>query len=116
VIEKALNKDVTERYDTYENMLHDIRKASNRNKRLAVASVPFLIVLSVFAGYFVYERYREHKIMTSEAGKAIESFLNIVNTTQDDFPELIKPQAEPNKPDERTILSHFDNIKPIEED
>ncbi len=116
ILEKTLNDKAAERYDTYENILRDIRKASNRNKRLAIASVPFMIVLAVFAGYFGYERYREHKIMTSEAGQAIENFLEIVNKTQDKFPELIKPESEPNKPDEQTILNRFDNIKPVEDD
>jgi hypothetical protein len=116
VLKKALSENVTERYDTYEKILRDIRKASNRNKRLAVASVPFLIVLAAVGGYFGYERYREHKIMTSEAGKAIENFLEIVNETQDEFQELKKPQVEPNKPDEQAILSPFDNIKSVEEE
>jgi serine/threonine protein kinase len=116
VLERALSEDAAGRYDTYEQMLSDIRKASNRNKRLAIASVPFLIVLAIIVGYFSYERYREHKIMTSEAGKAIEDFLEIVNKTQDEFPELIKPEVEPNRPDEQTILSSFDNIKSVDED
>ena len=116
VMERALSEDTAGRYDTYEKMLSDIRTASNRNKQLAIASVPFLIVLAVIAGYFSYERYREHKIMTSEAGKAIENFLEIVNETQDEFPELTKPEVEPNRPDEQTILSSFDNIKPVDED
>jgi hypothetical protein len=115
VLEGALSEDVAGRYETYEKMLSDIRKASNRNKRVAIASVPFLIVLAVIAGYFSYERYREHKIMTSEAGQAIKNFLDIVNETKDEFPELTKPEAEPNKPDEQTILSSFDNIKPVDE-
>ena len=116
VLERALSEDAAGRYDTYEQMLSDIREASNRNKRLAIASVPFLIVLAIIAGYFSYERYREHKIMTSEAGKAIEDFLEIVNKTQDEFPELIKPEVEPNRPDEQTILSSFDKIKSVDED
>lgn len=116
VLERALSEDIARRYDTYENMLRDLRKASNRNKRLAIASVPFLILLAVIGSYFAYERYREHKIMTSEAGQAIKSFLDIVNETQDEFPELTKPETEPNKPDEQTILSPFDNIKPVDED
>jgi hypothetical protein len=115
VLEGALSEDAAGRYDTYEKMLSDIRKASNRNKRLAIASVPFLIVLAVIAGYFSYERYREHKIMTSEAGQAIKKFLDIVNKTQDEFPELPEPEVEPNKPDEQTVLSSFDNIKPVDE-
>ena len=115
VLEGALSEDVAGRYETYEKMLSDIRKASNRNKRVAIASVPFLIVLAIIAGYFSYERYREHKIMTSEAGEAIKNFLDIVNETKDEFTELTKPEAEPNKPDEQTILSSFDNIKPVDE-
>lgn len=59
VLEKALSEDVARRYDTYENMLRDLRKASNRNKRLAIASVPFLILLAVIGSYFEYERYRD---------------------------------------------------------
>jgi hypothetical protein len=116
VLEGALSEDAAERYETYEKMLSDIKNASNRNKRVAIASVPFLIVLAVIAGYFSYERYKEHKIMTSEAGQAIKNFLDIVNETRDEFPELTKPQVEPNKPDEQTILSSFDNIKPVNED
>ncbi|MHC4242353.1 MAG: hypothetical protein ACYSU4_08120, partial [Planctomycetota bacterium] len=101
VLERALSENTTGHYDTYEKMLSDIRKASNRNKRLAIASVPFLIVLAVIGGYVSYERYREHKIMTSEAGQAIKNFLDIVNETRDEIPELTKPQPEPNKPDEQ---------------
>lgn len=115
VLEGALSEDAAGRYETYEKMLSDIRKASNRNKRLAIASVPFLIVLAVIAGYFSYERYREHKIMTSEAGQAIKNFLDIVNETKDEFPELTTPEAEPNKPDEQAILRSFENIKPVDE-
>ncbi|MCP4614388.1 MAG: hypothetical protein GY845_37370 [Planctomycetes bacterium] len=115
VLEGSLSEDAAGRYETYEKMLSDIRKASNRNKRVAIASVPFLIVMAVIVGYFSYERYREHKIMTSEAGQAIKNFLDIVNETKDEFPELTKPEVEPNKPDEQTILSSFDNIKPVDE-
>ena len=115
VLEGALSEDVAGRYETYEKMLSDIRKASNRNKRVAIASVPFLIVLAIIAGYFSYERYREHKIMTSEAGQAIKNFLDIVNETKDVFPELTTPEAEPNKPDEQAILRSFENIKPVDE-
>jgi hypothetical protein len=115
VLEGALSEDAAGRYETYEKMLSDIRKASNRNKRLAIASVPFLIVLAVIAGYFSYERYREHKIMTSEAGQAIKNFLDIVNETKDVFPELTTPEAEKNKPDEQAILRSFENIKPVDE-
>jgi hypothetical protein len=39
-----------------------------------------------------------------------------VNETQDEFPELTKPEAEPNRPDVETILRSFDNIKSVDED
>jgi hypothetical protein len=96
-------------------MLRDVRRALNRNKRVAVASIPFLLLLAVIGSYFAYERYRRHKIMTSEAGQAIKSFLDIVNKTNDEFPTLEKPKPEPPKPDEQTILEPFDKIEPIRE-
>jgi hypothetical protein len=54
--------------------------------------------------------------MTSEAGQAIESFLDIVNKTNDEVPELKKPEPAPPAPDEKTILKPFDKIKPLDKD
>ncbi|MHC4616843.1 MAG: serine/threonine-protein kinase [Planctomycetota bacterium] len=115
VLEKALNEDVKQRYDTYEKMRRDVKRSLDRNKRLALASVPFLLLLALIGSYFAYEQYRRHKIMTSEAGQAIKSFLEIVNKTNDDFPELGEPKETPPPVDEQSILSPFDKVEPIEE-
>ncbi|MHC4455545.1 MAG: hypothetical protein ACYS0I_00400 [Planctomycetota bacterium] len=116
ILDKVLSNNVDCRYDTYQMMLRDVKRALNRNKRVAVASIPFLLLLAVIGSYFAYERYRRHKIMTSEAGQAIKSFLDIVNKTNDEFPTLEKPKPEPPKPDEQTILEPFDKIEPIRAD
>ncbi|MHC4622555.1 MAG: hypothetical protein ACYS4W_01495 [Planctomycetota bacterium] len=115
VLEKALSDDIERRYDTYEGARRDVRRALNRNRRAAVASVPFLLVLLLIGSYFGYERYRRHKIMTSEAGQAIESFLEIVNKTNDDFPEIKKPEEPPVAVDEQAILSPFNEVGAVEE-
>ncbi|MHC4462257.1 MAG: hypothetical protein ACYS8Y_03870 [Planctomycetota bacterium] len=116
ILEKALNRNIDHCYDTYETMLRDVGKALNRNRRVAIASIPFLLLLVVIGSYFAYERYRRNKIMTSEAGQAIKSFLDIVNKTSDEFPELKKPEPASPAPDDQTILKPFDNIEPIRED
>jgi hypothetical protein len=54
--------------------------------------------------------------MTSEAGQAIESFLDIVNKTNDTFPELKKPEPASPRPDDQTILEPFEKIEPVDED
>lgn len=116
ILEKAFSQDIDRRYDTYETMLAEVRKATNRNKRIAVASIPFLVLLLAVAGYFAYEQYHKHKIMTSEAGQAIKSFLDIVNETDDEFPELKKPKQPPSTPDDETVLEPFDKIEPVDKD
>ena len=115
VLTKSLNRDINGRYDNYEAMLRDVKKALNRNKRAAVASIPIWIVLAIIGGYFAYERYHQHKIMTSEAGQAIKQFLDIVNKTDDQIGELEKPQKTSELDDEE-ILKPFSKIKGIEED
>jgi len=116
ILDRALTQNIEQRYDTYEAMLVDTKKTLNRNKRAVVAAIPFLIVLVAIAGYFGYERYHRYKIMTSEAGQAIESFLDIVNKTNDEVPELKKPEPAPSAPDEKTILKPFDKIEPLDKD
>lgn len=116
ILDKALSQNLDYRYDTYEAMLRDVRKASSRNKRVAVASIPFLLLLVVIGSYFAYERYRKYKIMTSEAGQAIKSFLDIVNKTDDEFPELKRPEPPSPRPDDQTILEPFEKIEPVDED
>lgn len=115
-LEKALSQNTDHRYDTYEMMLKDVRKALNRNRQMAIASIPFLLVLALIGGYFAYRQYRRHKIMTSPAGQAIESFLEIVDETEDDFPELKKPEPAAPAPDDRTILKPFDEVEAVGED
>jgi len=112
----AGSRNIDCRYDTYEAMLRDVRKASSRNKRVAIASIPFLLLLVVIGSYFAYERYHEYKIMTSEAGQAIKSFLDIINRTEDEFPELKKPEPASPRPDDQTILEPFEKIEPVDED
>ncbi len=116
ILDKALSHNLDYRYDTYETMLRAVKKASSRNKRVAIASIPFLLLLVIIGSYFAYERYHEYKIMTSEAGQAIKSFLDIVNKTGDEFPELKKPEPSSPKPDDQTILKPFEKIEPIDED
>ncbi len=116
VLDKALSRNLDYRYDTYETMLRGVKKASSRNKRVAIASIPFLLLLVVIGSYLAYERYHEYKIMTSEAGQAIKSFLDIVNRTDDEFPELKKPEPASPRPDDQTILEPFEKIEPVDED
>jgi serine/threonine protein kinase len=115
ILEKALSQNIDRRYDTYETMLRDVSRALNRNKRVAIASIPFLLLLALIGGYFAYERYHQYKIMTSEAGQAIKSFLDIVDKTDDEFPELKKPGPISPTPDDETILSPFEKIEPAGE-
>ena len=116
ILDRALSHNLDYRYDTYETMLRAVKKALSRNKRVAIASIPFLLLLVIIGSYFAYERYHEYKIMTSEAGQAIKSFLDIVNKTDDTFPELKKPEPASPKPDDQTILEPFEKIEPIDED
>ncbi|MHC4259192.1 MAG: hypothetical protein ACYSTF_02090 [Planctomycetota bacterium] len=113
VLTKALGGEVDLRYSKYESMLKDVNKALDRNKRAAVASLPFLVLLVIIGSYLAYQRYHRYKIMTSKAGQAIKGFLEIVNKTKDEVPELEKPEPASQLPDEQTILKPFDEIKPI---
>ena len=115
ILEKALSEDIERRYSTYERMLQDVRKSASRNRRMAVASTPFLLLAVVIAGYLGYEKYREHRIMTSDTGQAIKSFLEIVTETQDEIPELNRPEPQSPTPDDETILSPFNKIDVADE-
>ena len=113
ILEKALGQNSEYHYDRYATIKRDVNKALNRNKRLAVASIPFWLLLILITSYYSYEKYHEHKIMTSEAGQAIKSFLDIVNKTNNEIPEIEKSQTPPPRPDDSTILEPFDEIKPL---
>jgi hypothetical protein len=116
VLDKALSQDVDHCYDTYEAMLEELRKALNRNRRLAIASVPVWLLLALIGSYFAYERYHRYKIMTSPAGHVIKKFLDIVDQTDDRLAELKEPEPTPPAPDDETILQPFDRIEPVSDD
>jgi len=56
--------------------------------------------------------------MTSEAGQAIENFLNIVNKTNSEFPDLYKLSDAFHEPNDDAILRPFDEVTttPTKED
>ena len=116
VLEKTLGRGTSKSYDSYESMLRDVKKALNRNRRIAVASTPFWLILVIIGSYSAYEQYHQHKIMTSEAGQAIERFLEVINKTDDEFPELKRPKPKASVPDDKTILKPFNEIEGIEKD
>lgn len=116
ILERALNQDAENYYDGYETVRRDVYRALTRNKRIALYSIPFWLILILIVGYYSYERYHVHKIMTSEAGQSIESFLNIVNKTDSEIPELEKPQAPPPEPDDSAILEPLEKIDSVGED
>jgi len=113
ILARTLNDD-QQQYQTYEAILKDLTKASSRNRRAAVASVPFLVGIAVVGGYLGYERYREHKIATSEAGQAIERFLNVVSSADDTFDQLKSPATPPPEPNEQQIMEPFERIEDLD--
>lgn len=114
ILARAVNEDDQQQYPTYEAILKDLTKASSRNRRAAVASVPFLVGIAVVGGYLGYERYREHKIATSEAGQAIERFLNVVSSADDTFEQLQPPAPPPPEPNEQQIMEPFEKIENLD--
>ena len=112
ILDRALSLSLDIHYNSYEVMLHDVNKVITRNKRIAVGAMP-LIVLGLIAGVYLginkYIEYKEtQKIMSSEAGQAVESFLNIIDKTKSDFPQLQKPSSSQDNDD--VILKPFDEI------
>ena len=112
ILDKALSPSLNVRYNSYEAMFRDVHKSLTRNKRIAIGVTP-LIALALIAGLcFGINKYIEYKetkeIMSSEAGQAIESFLNIIDKTNDDFPELQEPSSSQENDD--AILRPFDEI------
>jgi len=117
ILDKALSPSLDVRYNSYEAMLRDVNKSLTRNKKIAIGVTP-LIALTLIAGlYFGINKYIEYKetqkIMSSEAGQAIESFLNIVNKTNSEFPKLQEPASTPYRPDDDAILKPFEKIPPL---
>jgi serine/threonine protein kinase len=107
VLDKALSPSIEERYESYESMLRDIERALSRNKRIAIAIAPLVVLLLIAGGLFGYRQYHRHQIMTSEAGQAIKNFLDIVDKTESDFPE---PSSASQEPNDDSILKPFDEI------
>lgn len=116
ILERALNQGAENYYDGYGSVRRDVYRALTRNKRIAVYSIPFWLLLILIIGYYSYGRYHVHKIMTSEAGQSIESFLDIVNKTDSEIPEIEKPQAPPPEHDDSAILEPFEEIDSVSED
>jgi hypothetical protein len=67
ILEKALTQGAEGGYEEYETMLQDVRKSLNRNKRIAVSSIPVWAVLVLVGSYFAYNEYHQYRIMNSEA-------------------------------------------------
>ena len=107
VLNKALSPSLEDRYESYESMLRDIKRALSRNKRIAIAIAPLIVLLLIVGGLFGYRQYHRYKIMTSEAGQAIKNFLDIVDKTESKFPE---PSSVSQEPKDDSILKPFDEI------
>ena len=113
ILKKTLNQEAEKRYEQYETIRRDVYRALTRNKRIAVYSIPVWLILILITGHFSYEKYHEHKIMTSEAGQAIKSFLDIVEKTDSEIPELEKPKPFAAKPEDSNILRPFEKIETV---
>ena len=112
ILNKALARDNNDGYETYEAMLADVTSGFTRNKRIAISSIPFVLLVMAIAGYFGYQRYQQHRIMTSEGGQAIKSFLEVVSKTDDEIVPLEKPLAGKDaEPAEEEILKPFEEIE-----
>ena len=112
ILNKALARDSSAGYETYEAMLADVTRALTRNKRMVLASIPFVLLAMAIAGFFGYQKYQQHRIMTSEGGQAIKSFLEVVSKTDDAIVPLKKPQAaKDTAPAEEEILKPFEEIE-----
>lgn len=110
ILEKALSREEQQQYPDYQAILKDLKKASSRNRRAALASIPVLVIVAAAGSYMGYERYREHKIATSEAGQAIKNFLDVVSTPDDTFQELELPAPPAEEPNEEQIMEPFRKI------
>jgi serine/threonine protein kinase len=116
IVNKALSPSLEERYETYEAMLSDINKALSRNKRIAIGVAPVFVLLLVAGVLLGYNQYHRHKIMTSEAGQAIENFLNIVDKTSSEFGQPLEPLPSPIEPNDDDILKPFEEITTLTEE
>jgi serine/threonine protein kinase len=118
VLDKSLSPNLEDRYESYEAMLCDIKRVLLRNKKIAIGVAPLMVLLLMGGMLLSYNMYHRRKIMTSEAGQAIKSFLSIVDKTESEFPEPYNPGAASREPNDNTILKPFDEITtaPAKED
>lgn len=116
ILNKALSPNLEECYGSFESLLSDINKALTRNKRIAIGAAPIFVLLLGGGVLFGYNQYSRHKIMTSEAGQAIENFLRIVNkTSSESGPPLERPEG-PAEPNDDVILKPFDELTTLSEE
>jgi hypothetical protein len=113
VLDKALDTSLEARYESYEAMLHGIKRMLSRNKRIAITISPFVALLVISGAVLGYQQYHRYQIMTSEAGQAIQNYLDIVNKTQSEFPEPSKLSSVFHEPNDNAILRPFDEIAPL---
>jgi serine/threonine protein kinase len=116
VVNRALSPSLEDRYESFEAMLHDINKALSRNKRIAIGVTPIFVLLLGVGVLFGYNQYTRHKIMTSEAGQAIENFLRIVNKTNSELGPPLERPASPAEPNDGIILKPFDGLTTLSEE
>jgi serine/threonine protein kinase len=116
VVNKALSPSLDQRYETYEAMLSDINRALSRNKKITIGAAPVFVLLAVVGALLGYNQYHRHKIMTSEAGQAIEKFLNVVNKTNSEFPPPLEPSSGPVEPNDDAILKPLEEIPTLAEE
>ncbi len=118
VLDKALSPSLEDRYESYEAMLQDTKRALSRNKRIAITIAPLIVLLLIVGGVLSYKQYHRYQIMTSEAGQAIKSFLSIVDKTDSEFPDPYKLSGASHEPNDDTTLRPFDEIAatPAKED
>ena len=116
VMNKVLSPSLEERYESYKAMLSDINKALARNKRIAIGVAPVFVLLLAVGVLFGYNQYNRHKIMTSEAGQAIENFLRIVNKTNSEFGPPPEPPSGAAEPNDDAILKPFEGLTTLGEE
>ncbi len=108
VLKKALDKDISCRYQSFDEMLCDIQKALLRNKKIGIAAIPVLIAAMVIAGFFGYKQYKRHIIMASDTATAVENLIDIFDK-EPDTTSTGKQKATGQSDDE--ILQPFEELE-----
>jgi len=114
ILEKSLSPNLTDRYQSYASMLSDVNKVLGRNRRITFSVTPvaaLAVTIGLYYGFCQYKVYKEtQRIMSSEAGQAIERFLDIIKEANNSFPQLQPPPQSQDKND--PILEPFNKIAP----